>query len=167
MAEFEIRIATPADAAAVSALLRDSYERLLQGHYAETVLAAALPLMTRARPELLASGTYFVGIRRDTGMIIGCGGWTTASPAGNDAPGRAHIRHFATSPASVRSGLGRTILQRCLADMRKAGAHEAESLSTLMAEPFYASQGFGRVGVETVRLGGDVDFPAVKMRRAL
>jgi N-acetylglutamate synthase-like GNAT family acetyltransferase len=165
MTEFEVRVAVAADADAVSALLKDSYERLLRDHYAAGALAAALPLMTRARPDLLTSGTYFVGQRRHE--IVGCGGWTQAGPAGSDAPGRAHIRHFATSPASIRTGVGRTILQRCLAEMRDAGAHEAECLSTLMAEPFYASQGFERVGVETVRLGGTVDFPAVKMRRRL
>ncbi len=33
-----------------------------------------------------------------------------------------------------------------------------------MAEPFYASLGFERIALEQVRLGGEVDFPAVKMR---
>jgi N-acetylglutamate synthase-like GNAT family acetyltransferase len=154
MVDFDVRIAAPADAGAVSRLLSESYGQLLQEHYAPQVLAAALPLMTRARPELLASGTYFVAVARRGGAVVGCGGWTRDAPRGDHRPSRAHIRHFATSPGEVRAGVGAAILRRCLDEIRVSGLADVECLSTLMAEPFYARVGFQRVGVETVRLGG-------------
>src|SRR3954471_12267580 len=52
-----IRIARPADSDAVSALLLASYSILLAAHYDSGALSQALPLMTRANPTLLASGT--------------------------------------------------------------------------------------------------------------
>ena len=55
-----LRVATPADLAAVDALLARSYPRLLAADYPPSVLVTALPLISRARPELLASGTYYV-----------------------------------------------------------------------------------------------------------
>lgn len=163
MTDLLIKVAHADDGAAVSALLKSSYEQLLPAHYAQAQLAAALPLMTRARPELLASGTYYLGVRRSDGAVIGCGGWTREAPRGNDSLGRAHIRHFATAPDNVRNGVGRAILQRCIQEIRAAGFDDIECLSTLMAEPFYAREGFRRVQLESVRLGGGVDFPAVRM----
>lgn len=163
MTDLTIRIARADDLDAVSALLKASYEQLLTPHYPQAQLAAALPYMIRARPELLTSGTYFVGICHSVGTVIGCGGWTPQSPRGGDTAGRGHIRHFATAPDRVRTGVGRAILQRCIREMRAAGLREAECLSTLMAEPFYGREGFRSVAREAVRIGGEVSFPAVRM----
>ena len=51
-----LRHATPSDLAAVDALLARSYPRLLAADYPPSVLVTAVPIIARARPELLASG---------------------------------------------------------------------------------------------------------------
>ena len=51
-----LRHATPSDLAAVDALLARSYPRLLAADYSASVLVTAVPIIARARPELLASG---------------------------------------------------------------------------------------------------------------
>jgi hypothetical protein len=47
--------------------------------YIRAVLA--LPIISRARPELLASGTYFVALDGN-GRMVGAGGWTRGAPEG-------------------------------------------------------------------------------------
>ena len=70
MAQFSIRPATPDDATAATELLHASYPVLMKPAYAPDVLAAALPAMTRAHLDLLASGTYFVA-QTETGELVG------------------------------------------------------------------------------------------------
>jgi hypothetical protein len=60
--EYALRVAAPGDNETVSALLSASYKRLLAPDYEPCILAAALPLMTRANPRLLESGTYYVAV---------------------------------------------------------------------------------------------------------
>ena len=43
-------------------------------------LVTALPLISRARPDLLSSRSYFV-VEDAEGRIFGAGGWTAHSPA--------------------------------------------------------------------------------------
>jgi N-acetylglutamate synthase-like GNAT family acetyltransferase len=116
-----IRIARPSDSDAVSALLEASYSTLLAARYDHEMLSRALPLMTRANPTLLASGTYYVA-ESDQGNLVGCGGWTTARPGGGEIiEGEAHIRHFATHPEWVGRGIGTSLLARCFSDARPLG----------------------------------------------
>ena len=115
-----IRIATPADSAAVNAVLAASYPALLAPRYDGEVLARALPFLIRAHPGLLASGTYYVAER--DGALVGCGGWTVAEPgSGEIVEGEAHVRHFATHPDWVGRGIASALLARCFADARQAG----------------------------------------------
>ena len=75
----------------------------------DAVLAHALPSMTRANPDLLASGTYFVALDEDHD-VIARGGWTTQQPGNGEVqPATGHIQHFATHPRSVRKGAARAI----------------------------------------------------------
>jgi hypothetical protein len=93
---FTIRAAKSTDAATVSALLRESYSRLIEKVYEAAV--RALPLITKARSELLGSKTYVLAETAD-GLRIGAGDWAPEPPlAGEHPPDRAHIRHFATHP---------------------------------------------------------------------
>ena len=59
-ADFALRVAAPEDAARVTALLEACYPLLMSEGYEEAHLAVALPLMTRANPALLSSGTYYL-----------------------------------------------------------------------------------------------------------
>jgi N-acetylglutamate synthase-like GNAT family acetyltransferase len=170
-AGFTIRLAAPRDAEAVSALLAASYQHLMTGTYEPAVLSAALPIITRANPALLASGSYYCAVDGD-GQIVGCGGWTRNAPGrtvtlGNEISDCGHLRHFATDPDWLRRGVGRAIADICFRDAARAGLLALECFSSLNAEPFYVSLGFERVEARDVVVGGAVAFPSVLMRRAV
>lgn len=162
-----IRTATHADAEAVAALLADCYGTLLAGWYEPSLLARALPIITKANPKLLASGTYDVMDAGD-GRLLGCGGWTAEEPGtGRRLAGEAHIRHVATDPASLRQGIGTALLAHCLAQGEAQSIRRLTCFSTLTAETFYRSCGFTTVGPTTIPLAPDLAFPALLMRRSL
>ncbi|QHQ33990.1 GNAT family N-acetyltransferase [Algicella marina] len=162
-----IRASRSDDMGAVDLLLSRSYPRLLKADYPPSVLVTAIPLISRAQPELLRSGTYYVAEAADGG-IWGAGGWSLAPPGGTAQRGVAgHIRHFATDPVHVRKGVAAAVMHRVLLDARAAGLTALECFSTRTAVAFYAAQGFEvEAGVE-LRLGNAVVFPAVRMSRAI
>jgi GNAT superfamily N-acetyltransferase len=161
-----IRTATPADETILSELLTAAYRELARGSYDSEALAAALPLMSRANPKLLASGSYYIA--EIGGSAAGCGGWTIDKPgSGEVIAGVGHIRHFATHPAHLRKGVARLLLEHCLAEARAAGIRVMMSQSTLPAEQFYAAAGFRRVGPIMVEMGPGVILPAVEMQLPL
>lgn len=165
MGAFTVRVATAEDTAAVSALLEASYTALLRNHYAPELLAIALPLMTRANPALLASGTYYVAETAE-GEAVGCGGWTMERPgSGETADGLGHIRHFATHPGWVGKGVGRALLCRSIREAEARSVRALECYSTLNAEGFYAAGGFERLRAIEVPFTPETKFPAIHMMR--
>jgi GNAT superfamily N-acetyltransferase len=165
--EYSLRAATPTDGEGVSALLEASYPQLLAPDYDPRLLAAALPLMTKANPRLLASGTYYVA---ETGgdAVVGCGGWTVEAPGGGESrPGIGHIRHFAIHPEWTRRGIGRALLDRCVEQARAHGIKNLECFSTLTAEAFYRSAGFVTLGPVNVPMSPTIALPSVRMRLSL
>ncbi|MGC1952071.1 MAG: hypothetical protein WA970_05770 [Gammaproteobacteria bacterium] len=68
--EYLIRVAGPGDAAAVTALLNESYPLLMSQAYDKATFAAALEVMTTANPKLLASGTFYLAESR-VGQVVG------------------------------------------------------------------------------------------------
>jgi GNAT superfamily N-acetyltransferase len=123
-----VRVACPQDGAAVEAVLGASYPDLMAAGYSADVLARALPLMVRANPALLCSGSYYVAEAHD-GTVVGCGGWTSERPGAAGAPidpTLGHIRHFATHPEWTRRGVARALLRRCLTDARAKGVRRFE-----------------------------------------
>lgn len=163
-APFLLRAATSDDARKVSDVLAASYATLYRGWYRDDVLAAALPAMTRARPELLASGRYFLCERM--GRAVACGGWSLAPPQGGAEAGRGHLRHFGTHPDHLGLGCGSAIVERSLEEARDAGCVEMEVLSSLTAEAFYAGRGFKTISAAAATIGG-VPFACMLMRRGL
>lgn len=164
---FQVRTSTEADTEAVTALLQKSYAALLRDAYEADVLDKALPLITKARPDLLVSGSYYVA-EADTGRIIGAGGWTKHSPTGQDeTPDNGNIRHFGTDPDHTGKGIGRSLMSRCVFDAREAGLAEFNCYSTLNGEAFYRACGFRSVAPFPITLPGGVLFPSVRMTRSL
>ncbi len=160
-------MANPDDESRVSALLLASYAVLMADAYDAGVLAAALPRMTRANPRLLGSGTFYVVDGPDA-SIVGCGGWTLATPGTDTSTaGVAHLRHFATHPAYTRRSVGRLVYDRCAASARLAGADRFHAYSSLTAVPFYASMGLAPVRDFDLSLGDDVKLPAKLMEGRL
>lgn len=164
--DITLQTATPRDLAAVDALLARSYPVLLKPDYSPSTLILALPIISRARPELLASGTYYLAYL--DGGLAGAGGWTRANPTGVAGPATtAHIRHVVTDPAQTRRGVGRAVLAHVAEQARASGITRLDCLSTRTAVPFYAACGFDARGARTVPLRPGIDFPAVHMTRDL
>jgi len=161
---YDVRVATPRDADAVSELLRASYPRLMRSAYDEGVLAPALELMTKVNTSLLDSGTYYLA-ELATGFLVGCGGWTLERPGTKSAePGLAHVRHFAVHPDWTRRGIGRTLFELCDRAARAAGVRAFECYSSLNAENFYRALGFVRIREMDMELEPPVVLRGVLMR---
>jgi GNAT superfamily N-acetyltransferase len=162
-----IRPTTAQDLAAIDTLLAASYHSLLKRDYAPSVLATALPLISKANPALLQSASYFMA-EDDNGTALAAGGWTRAAPQGGvGVPEIGHIRHVATHPAHLRKGLAQAILTRVLSDALAAGVDRMICQSTQTAVPFYRAMGFRLRGDITILLRPGIPFPAVDMDRAL
>ena len=165
--EIVIRATSAGDLPAIDTLLAASYPVLLKPDYAPSTLVTCLPLITRARPELLRCGTYYMAEDED-GQAIAAGGWTHGAPQGGVGPRDVgHIRHVVTHPSATRRGLARAILQRSFRAAKGAGVRWMMCQSTRTAEPFYTAMGFQRRGEIDILLRPGIAFPAVEMIRAL
>ncbi len=161
-----VRRARHSDLAGIDALLARSYPALLKNAYPPSLLVTAIPLIAKANPRLVTSGTYFVVELDD--QIVGAGGWTFAAPvAAQASEGVGNIRHVVTDHTRVRSGIGKALMDRVIEDARTSGAVQLDCFSTLMAVPFYAACGFTELGPVSIPLRQGIDFPAVLMRRHL
>jgi len=153
-----LRHATLADLAAVDDLLGRSFPRILSRDYPPSIMVMAIPLLSRARPELLASGRYHLAVT-DQGRVVGAGGWS------GRGQGPAQVRHVATDPSHLRRGIGRALMGRVLAEVAAAGFAAMDCLSTRTAVPFYESLGFEVLGRVEIGLAPGIVFPAVRMLR--
>lgn len=159
-----IRTATRADLGRVDALLGRSYPALLKADYPPSVMVTAIPLLARAQPRLLASGSYFVAEDQE-GEILAAGGWSVKPWIIGGRPDFGHIRHVATDPRHVRKGIGRRLMTHAIARAEAEGIVQLECLSTLTAVPFYRALGFQEIGPFNACFTPGIDFPAVRMRR--
>jgi len=165
--DYEVRVASPNDAAAVDRLVQASYPKLMAASYDQESLAPALTLMTKANPSLLTSGTYYVA-EVSPGFLVGCGGWTLERPGTRTIEPRiGHIRHFAVDPSWTRRGIGRAIYDVCETAARAAGIMAFECYSSLNAEKFYAALGFKRIRELDVEFQPLIVLRGVLMRREL
>jgi GNAT superfamily N-acetyltransferase len=167
MAEVIVRPSTPADTSEVDALLSASYRALMPAGYEQGLLEKLLPMITRANPRLLGSGTYYLALS-GAGEIIGAGGWSEEQPGtGAFLPSTGHIRHFATHPAWLGRGVGRTIYDRSAAEAKAAGMTRLECYASLNALDFYAKLGFkARCRLDLPMIGG-LFMPVKLMERTL
>lgn len=147
------------DLAAVDDLLARSYPRLLRPDYPPSVMVTAVPLIARARPWLLASGTYYLA--EIAGEVVGAGGWSRAGVV------RGEVRHLVCDHRHLRQGIGRALIGRVLDEARAAGLREMVCQSTRTAVPFYRAMGFEVTGAIEVPLRPGITFPAVQMRRTV
>lgn len=163
---FTLRPATKQDIAAVDALLWRAYPRLLKPDYAPSTLVMALPLISRAQPDLITSGTYY--LIEENKILLGAGGWTLAAPGkGGITRGVGHIRHVVTDDRATRRGVGRRLLNHIIATATAQGLRRLRCFSTLTAEPFYAALGFTKTADISIPLAPGIDFPAIDMERPL
>ncbi|SPJ28568.1 GNAT family N-acetyltransferase [Falsiruegeria mediterranea] len=157
-----VRATTRDDLAVVDALLARSYPKLLKKDYPPSVLVTALPLISRAQPALLSSGTYYL-VETDGHRILGAGGWSRDRQARTVG----HIRHVVTDATATRRGVGRLLLGHVLEQARVQGVTQMECWSTFTAEPFYREMGFETLGPIDVPLQPGITFPAIRMKQRL
>ena len=157
-----LRSSTGRDFDAIDAMLGRSYPKLLKNDYAPSVMVTAVPLISRANPALVRSGTYYVAETSD-GEIIGAGGWTLSSVG----RGAAEVRHLVVDWRHQRQGIGRRLMMGIFAEAQRQGIRRIEARATRTAVAFYESMGFESLGQVIVPLRPGIDFPAVMMRRFL
>lgn len=157
---YAIRLSVPGDLTALDALFARAYPKLLAPDYPPSVLVTALPIIARAQPALLASGTFRVAEWTD-GRLVAAGGWT---PRG---AGLGDIRHVVTDDRFLRRGIARALLKDCLDEARAQGVRQMICQSTRTAVPFYEALGFEVERDILVPLRPGIEFPAIRMTQML
>ena len=163
---FSVRLAQASDIAQIDLLYSRSYPKLLKPDYAPSLLVTVIPMFSKAQPQLVSSGSFFVA-ETSAGDIVGAGGWTKRGPMGEATRGLGHVRHFATDPDLVRAGVGRALMNACFDQASGAGMARLSCYSTLTAVPFYEAMGFRQKGPIEIAFGQAMQFPAIWMDREL
>ena len=176
--ELTHRLAGPADAAAIAALMERAIVEL-QRPFLSAEQIAASKLSMGLDTQLIADGTYFV--IEDDGALVGCGGWSKRATlyGGNHsaalrdnrlldpASEPARIRAMYTDPAQVRRGIGRLILVLCEAAARSAGFTRLELMATVAGEPLYAACGYHVIERVERMSPDDIAVPGAVMGKLL
>ncbi len=175
----DIRIATPNDVGAMRLLIERSARGLSRGFYTEREAESAIRYVFGVDSTLISDGTYYVV--EVGGALAACGGWSRRRtlyggdqrPVGapdellNPVCDAARIRAFFVAPEHARKGLGRVLLDHCVAAADGAGFRSLELMSTLPGVPFYEAQGFVRAESVSDVLPDGVAVGFVRMTRAL
>jgi ribosomal protein S18 acetylase RimI-like enzyme len=159
-----LRLATPADAAALARLGRESFVTKF-GHiyspedlsgYLEEAHSEAARLAELARDDvaicLAETGEALAGYCK---LSLACG-W----PALARGRRAIELKQLYTDPALTGQGVGTLLMDWALAEARRRGADEIQ-LSVWSENPgaqrFYARHGFVKVGDTTFRVGNQLD----------
>ncbi len=156
MPAFAIRPARPDDVPLLNRLIERSARILSAGYYTPDETEAAIRYVFGVDSQLVEDGSYFVVEEQAT--IVACGGWSARRTlyGGNQRPvgspdrltpgvDAARIRAFFVAPEHARRGIGRLLLEACLAAARTAGFTRLELMATLPGVPLYAAVGFREV----------------------
>lgn len=178
MAAPVLRLATPADEAALDALMKQSAAALFPRFYDERRSASAVRFVAQVDPLLVADGTYYV--LEHGGEAVACGGWSRRDrlyTGSGDAAGDARELDPATEPARVRAmfvrddwtrrGLGRRILEECEAAAAREGFHALSLMATLPGVPLYLAYGFRPLGEVDVVLPDGIVLACVSMEKPI
>ena len=170
-----MRVATPADAEAIDALMKESGAALFPGVYDGRQAASMVRFVSQVDSLLLADGTYFV--LEAGGELVGCGGWSRRDKlyTGGDDAGDERLLDPATEPARVRAmfvradwtrrGLGRRILEACEAAAKREGFRTLVLSATMSGLPLYLTYGFERVEDQELTMPDGVTVTCVSMRK--
>ncbi len=178
LGELLLRVAIPADEAAVETLMKASAAVLFPRFYDERQSASAVRYVAQVDPALLADGTYFV--LESGGEVVGCGGWSRRDKlytGSGDAAGDDRLLDPASEPARVRAmfvradwtrrGLGRRILEACEAAARAEGFRRLSLVATLPGLPLYLAYGFRQLDEHEVVMPDGVAIPCVSMEKPI
>jgi GNAT superfamily N-acetyltransferase len=172
------RLAVPADAERISALMRASVQDLFPAFYDARQTASAAVHVAHLDLQLIEDGTYFV--HEAGGELVACGGWSRRYKlfsGRGDADDDDRLLDPATEPARVRAmfvrgdwtrrGLGRAILASCEAAARAEGFTRLALGATLAGEPLYRAFGFREVERFTMTMPDGVTAEVVGMERPI
>jgi predicted N-acetyltransferase YhbS len=172
-----MRVATPADAEAIDALMKESGAALFPDAYDGRQAASMVRFVSQVDPLLLEDGTYFV--LEAGGELVGCGGWSRRDKlytGGGDA-GDERLLDPATEPARVRAmfvradwtrrGLGRRILDACEAAAKAEGFRTLVLSATMSGLPLYLAYGFERIQDQEMTMPDGVTATCVAMRKPI
>jgi predicted protein tyrosine phosphatase/GNAT superfamily N-acetyltransferase len=174
----ELRHAQSIDVPQLEALIARSGRELSAGYYTADQAEAITRHVFGVDTQLIADQTYFV--LEEERAIVACGGWSKrrtlfggdqaksgADPLLDPATEPARIRAFFVAPHRARRGLGRQLMEQCVAAAYAAGFRTLELVSTLPGEPLYLASGFVIVERFELLLPEDIRVPVSRMRRAL
>ena len=178
MDDVSLRVAGPADAEAVDALMKQSGASLFPAHYDERQTASAVRFVAQVDPRLLADGTYYA---LEAGSeLVGCGGWSRRDrlyTGSGESEDDGRLLDPATEPAKVRAmfvradwtrrGLGRRIVEECERAARAEGFRRLSLLATLPGVPLCAACGFESRGEVEVALEDGVIIACVAMEKSI
>lgn len=152
--DYQLRNATEADAAAISALIARSIRALGRDDYTPAQIEAALTGAFGLDTSLIRDGTYFVVVAAH-GELAACGGWGMRRTLfGSDTRAErdearldprvdaAKIRAFFVDPQHTRRGLGRRILEHSEAEAARRGFVRFELMATLPGRRLYERCGY-------------------------
>jgi GNAT superfamily N-acetyltransferase len=174
----ELRPARHADIPDLQALIALSGRALSVGFYTPEQADAITRHVFGVDTQLIDDQTYFA-IEHDN-RIVACGGWskrrtlfggdqakTGSDPLLDPATEPARIRAFFVDPVMARRGLGRLLMEACIAASRQAGYRALELVATLPGEPLYLASGFAVLERFELDLPGNVRVPVSRMRMPL
>ena len=174
-----LRVATPADAEALQALMTASVEAIFPAFYDAEQTASGVRHIGVLDLALVEDGTYFV-IEAPDGTLAACGGWSRRDKLFNGAEvtgAEARLLDPATEPARVRAmfvsgdwtrrGLGTRILEACEDAARAEGFTTLALMATMPGLPLYRSWGFGNEQPQDLVMPDGVVVPGVAMSRAV
>jgi GNAT superfamily N-acetyltransferase len=173
-----LRTARLDDIPLLQRLIAASSRGLARADYSDAQIEAALLGAWAVDSQLIRDGTYFV--IETNGEPVACGGWSYRRTLfGGDAqverepdvlnPAReaARIRAFFVRPDHARRGLGRALLERCEAEARAHGFHNAELMATLPGQRLYRALGYAGEEREAYPLSDGLTIDFVRMRKQL
>jgi GNAT superfamily N-acetyltransferase len=173
-----LRVATPEDIPAISALIADSVRGLSKGFYTEAQAESALRFVFGVDSQLIADGSYFV-IEDELG-IAAAGGWSARlhlyggdqakgaeDPRVDPAREPARIRAFFVAPRAARQGMGRRLYEACVNAARDQGFKRLALVATMPGIPLYLALGFEMGEEYVLSLPDGVALPLAQMSRSI
>ena len=174
--EPDLRVAAPADAPAIDALMKASTSAIFPAFYDAAQTASAVVHIAHVDPMLLEDGTYFV-LEAD-GEIVACGGWSRRDKLfSGEAAQEGRARHLdpTTEAARVRAmfvradwtrrGLGTRILNACEDAARAEGFAMLSLMATLPGVLLYERFGFRRLRDVVIAMPDGIALQCVEMDR--
>ena len=171
-----LRVATPADADEIDALMKASIREIFPTVYDAQQTASAEIHVSSVDRTMLADGTYFVIV--DGGEIVACGGWSrrakfyTGSGSHEDdarlldpATESARVRAMFTRADHTRRGLGTRILEACEAAARAEGFSRLALMATMAGLPLYERFGFVESARTRITMPDGHQLECIEMER--